>query len=38
MLQYYKKFKHGKEAPQKAAIQYLKEHLLAQALVHHDKL
>ena len=35
MLQDYKKFKHGKEAPQEAEIQYLKPHLLAQALVHH---
>ena len=35
MLQDYKKFKHGKEVPQEAAIQYLKQHLLAQALVHH---
>ena len=35
MLQDYKKFKHGKEVPQEAEIQYLKQHLLAQALVHH---
>jgi hypothetical protein len=35
MLQDYKKFKHGKEVPQEAEIQYLKPHLLAQALVHH---
>jgi hypothetical protein len=34
MLQDYEKFKHGKEAPQEAEIQYLKQHLLAQALVH----
>jgi hypothetical protein len=35
ILQDYKKFKHGKEVPQEAEIQYLKQHLLAQALVHH---
>ena len=35
MLQDYKKFKHGKEVPQEAEIQYLKQHLLAQGLVHH---
>jgi hypothetical protein len=35
VLQDYKKFKHGKEVPQEAEIQYLKQHLLAQALVHH---
>ena len=35
MLHDYKKFKHGKEVPQEAEIQYLKPHLLAQALVHH---
>ena len=35
MLQDYKKFKHGKEVPQEAEIQYLKQHLLAQALLHH---
>jgi len=35
MLQDYKKFKHGKEVPEGAQIQYLKQHLLAQALVHH---
>jgi hypothetical protein len=35
MLQEYKKFKHGKQVPQEAEIQYLKQHLLAQALVHH---
>ncbi len=35
MLQDYKKFKHGKEVSQEAEIQYLKQHLLAQALVHH---
>jgi hypothetical protein len=35
MLQDYKKFKHGKEVPQEAEIQYLKQHLLTQALVHH---
>jgi hypothetical protein len=35
ILQDYKKFKHGKEVPQEAEIQYLKPHLLAQALVHH---
>ena len=29
------KFKHGKEVPQEAEIQYLKQHLLSQALVHH---
>ena len=34
MLQDYKKFKHGQEVPQEAAIQYLKQHLLAQALVY----
>jgi hypothetical protein len=34
MLQDYEKFKHGKEVPQEAEIQYLKQHLLAQALVH----
>jgi hypothetical protein len=34
MLQDYKKFKHGQEVPQEAAIQYLKQHLLAKALVH----
>ena len=36
MLQDYKKFKHGKEVPQKAEIQYLKQHLLAQGLVHYE--
>ena len=35
MLQNYKKFKHGKELSQEAENQYLKQHLLAQALVHH---
>ncbi len=35
MLQDYKKFKHGREVPQEAEIQYLKQHLLAHALVHH---
>ncbi len=35
ILQDYKKFKHGKEVPQEAEIQYLKQHLLAQVLVHH---
>jgi hypothetical protein len=35
MLQDYKKFKHSKEVPHEAEIQYLKQHLLAQALVHH---
>jgi hypothetical protein len=35
MFQDYKKFKHGKEVPQEVEIQYLKQHLLAQALVHH---
>ncbi len=35
MLQDYKKFKHGQEVPQEAEIQYLKQHLLSQALVHH---
>ncbi len=35
MLQDYKKFKHGEEVPQEAEIQYLKQHLLVQALVHH---
>jgi hypothetical protein len=35
MLQDYKKFKHGKEVPQEAEIQYVKQHLLSQALVHH---
>jgi hypothetical protein len=35
MLQDYKKFKHGKEVTQEDEIQYLKQHLLAQALVHH---
>ena len=35
MLQDYKKLKHGKEVPQEAEIQYLKHHLLAQALVDH---
>ena len=34
MLQDYKKFKHSQEVPQEAAIQFLKQHLLAQALVH----
>jgi hypothetical protein len=34
-LQDYKKFKHDKEVPQEDEIQYLKQHLLAQALVHH---
>jgi len=29
------KFKHGKEVTQEAEIQYLKQHLLSQALVHH---
>jgi hypothetical protein len=33
MLQDYKKFKHGKEVPEEAEIQYLKQHLLSQALV-----
>ncbi len=33
MLQDYKKFKHGKEVPHEAEIQYLKQYLLAQALV-----
>jgi hypothetical protein len=31
----YKKFKHGKEVPQEVEIQYLKQYLLTQALVHH---
>jgi hypothetical protein len=35
MLQDYKKYKQGKEVPREAEIQYLKQHLLAQALVHH---
>jgi hypothetical protein len=35
MFQDYKKFKHGKEVPQEAEIQYLKQQLLTQALVHH---
>jgi hypothetical protein len=35
MLQDYKKFKHGKEVSQEDEIQYLKQHLLAQVLVHH---
>ncbi len=35
MLQDYKKFKHGKQVSQEAEIQYLKQHLLTQALVHH---
>ena len=35
MFQDYKKFKHGKEVPQEAEIQYLKQHLLAQTLVNH---
>jgi hypothetical protein len=38
MLQDYKKFKHGKEVPQEAEIQYLKQHLLSDChkiFVHH---
>ena len=35
MFQDYKKFKHGKEVSQEVEIQYLKQHLLEQALVHH---
>ncbi len=35
MFQDYKKFKHGKEVPQEDEIQYLKQQLLTQALVHH---
>jgi hypothetical protein len=35
MSQDYKKFKLGKDVPQEAEIQYLKQNLLAQALVHH---
>jgi len=35
MLQDYKKVKHGKEVPREAEIQYLKQHLLTQALVYH---
>ncbi len=38
MLQDYKKFKHGKEVSQEVEIQYLKHHLLAQALVHHKHM
>jgi hypothetical protein len=34
MLQDYKKFKHSKVS-QEDEIQYLRQHLLAQALVHH---
>jgi hypothetical protein len=34
-LKDYKKFKHDKEVPQEDEIQYLKQHLLAQVLVHH---
>jgi hypothetical protein len=33
MLQDYMKFKHDKEVPQEAEIQYLKQHLLAQDFV-----
>ena len=35
MLQDYKKFKNGKEVTQEDEIQYLKRHLLTQALVQH---
>jgi hypothetical protein len=35
MLQDYRKFKHDKEVPQEAEIQYLKQHLLAQDFVHY---
>ena len=35
MFQDYKKFKHGKEVTSEDEIQYLKQHLLAQTLVHH---
>jgi hypothetical protein len=35
MLQDYKKFKQSKDVPQEAEIQYLKQNILAQALVHH---
>ncbi len=35
MLQDYNKFKHGKEVSQEDEIQYLKQHLLEQGLVHH---
>ena len=35
MLEDYKKFKHVKEVPSETEIQYLKHHLLTQALVHH---
>ena len=35
MLQDYKKFKHGKEVPPEPEIQYPKQHLLAQILLHH---
>jgi hypothetical protein len=35
MLQDYKKFKHGQEVSQEVEVQYLKQHLLAQALVQH---
>jgi hypothetical protein len=35
MLQDYKKFKHDNEVTQEDEIQYLKQHLLAQDLVHH---
>ena len=38
MLQDYKKFKHGKVVSQEVEIQYLKQHLLAQALVHHNNV
>ena len=37
-FQDYTKFKHDKKVPQEAEIQYLKQHLLTQTLVHHKHM